>query len=259
MNAVLWGPEPDCFAVGVRWESCMNRKMSYQNAGIGGWNSGLPATWAMEAEADSRNFKIALLAALMIHILLLWVVFPSANSGITGPDHPIKKPPVRFIVMPPVQDDLPDIVLKPHVKKIPIPDVTPDGPELPVTSINTVTDPDMPVDYSENVVVPEPDPMDQDTKGLTAPVYDMAQLQQNLKYPRLGLLARMEGTVIVQVILNRDGTISDVNVSGGTLTGMGFPEAAEAAVRQLDFTPGMFHGNPVSVVMNLTIHFRLRR
>jgi len=259
VNAVLWGPEPDCFAVGVRRESCMNRKMSYQNAGSGGWNSGLPATWAMEVEADSHNFKIALLVALMIHILLLWAVFPSGHSGNMGPDRPIKKPPVRFMVMPPVQNDLPDIVLKPHVKKVPIPDVTPDGPEPPMTSINTEADPDMPIDYPAATEVPDPDPMGTNTKGLIAPVYDVAQLQCNLKYPRLGLIARMEGTVIVQVVLNRNGTISDVNVSGGTLTGMGFPEAAEVAVRQLDFTPGMFHGNPVSVVMNLTIHFRLRR
>ena len=65
--------------------------------------------------------------------------------------------------------------------------------------------------------------------------------------------------MIVQAVLNRDGTVSDVHVIGGDLSGFGFPEAAKEAVRKLEFTPGVFGGHHVNVVMNLTIRFQLRR
>ncbi|NOY23441.1 MAG: TonB family protein [Acidobacteria bacterium] len=236
----------------------MNRKMSYQNAGSGGWNSGLPTMWAMEEEVDSRNFKIALLVAIMIHILLLWVVFPAGSSPVNHGKTKIEKSKVRIIFKAP-DEPLPDIILKQHVRLIPVPDQDPDGPE-PMVSIKVIAEQDMPVgDFFIDDRVPLPDKINAYAKGLINPVYEMAQLQRNVVYPPLAVRAGLEGYVIVQAVLNRDATVSDVHVIGGNLSGFGFPEAARDAVKKLEFKPGIFSGHPVNVVMNLTIHFRLRR
>ncbi len=236
----------------------MNRKLGYQNAGSAGWNSGLPAMWAMEEEADRRNFKIALLVAIMIHILFLWVVFPAGSSPVNHGRTKIEKPRVRIILKAP-DEPLPDIILKQHIRLIPVPDQDPDGPE-PMVSIRPTAEENMPVDdFFIDDRVPLPDKIDADTKGLINPVYEMAQLQRNVVYPPLAVRAGLEGYVIVQAVLNRDATVSDVHVIAGNLSGFGFPEAAKDAVRKLEFKPGIFSGHPVNVVMNLTIHFRLKR
>ena len=258
VNAVLQGAEDPALRVGVRWEGYMNRKISYQDAGGADWNSGLPATWAMEAEADSHNLKIALLAAIMIHILLLWVIFPGGSTAMGTKLRPVKEPPVRIILKAPPEDPLDILVIKEHSALVPVPDPTPLDPEPPV-SVTAITASDVPdSDFYYDPTVPEIKTVDKDTEGLINPVYEVAQLQRNVVYPPLGIKARMQGYVVVQAVLNRDGTVSDVKVIGGTLNGLGFPEAAEMAVRKLRFSPGTIYGNPVNVVMRLTIHFRLR-
>ncbi len=237
----------------------MNRKLNYQNACGAGLDSGLPAAWEMEAEADSRNFKIALLAALMIHILLLWVVLPGDTGRVIDSKPHVNKPVVRILLKAPPEDPLNPVTFKKPMRLVPVPDPTPDIPE-PAVSINAVEDTEIPTDsfIPENDDVPDV-PMDVHTSGLVAPVYSMAQLQRNVVYPPLGLRAGMQGYVILQAVLNRDGRVTSVKVIGGTLNGLGFPEAAVSAVQKLKFRPGFYHGQPVNVVMNLTIHFRLRR
>ncbi|NOZ12362.1 MAG: energy transducer TonB [Acidobacteria bacterium] len=239
----------------------MNGKLNYQYAGGNtGYDPGLPATWAMEAEEDSRNFKIALLVAILAHVLLLWVVLPGNSSDVKGERIHPQKPLVRIILKVPPKDSLDILVMKPHSRLVPVPDPTPEDPE-PAVSINAVNKSTVPVnDFIPDDNVPDNiDPLDIHTAGLTAPVYSMAQLQRNVVYPPLGITAGLHGYVVVQAVLNRDGTVTDVKVIGGTLKGFGFPEAAKSAVRKLAFRPGFYHGRPVSVVMNLTIHFRLTR
>lgn len=258
VNTVLQGAWDPAFKVGVRWGCYMNRKMSYQNVDGTGFDSGLPATWAMEAAADSRNFKIALLAAIMIHILLLWVVFPAGDGPGNGATSDIK-PKVRVFYKIPPKDRLEPLVIHDPVRLVPVPDPTPADPE-PMVSVDAITVPDVPDDnFYYDSTIPERKTVEEWTEGLVKPVYDMAELQQNVTYPLLGVKAGLEGYVIVQAVLNQDGTVSDVHVIGGNLAGFGFPEAAKSAVRKLEFVPGLFEGHPVNVVMNLTIHFRLRR
>ncbi len=205
------------------------------------------------------DFKIALLAAILVHILLLWVVLPGSSSSFENKGFQHKKPPVRILLKTPPENSLDVLVVKAHSELVPVPDPTPEDPE-PVISINAVNESTVPVDnfIPDDNAPDNVDPLDIHTQGLMAPVYSMAQLQRNVVYPLLGVTAGLQGYVVVQAVLNRDGTVTDVKVIGGTLKGFGFPEAAKSAVRKLAFRPGFYHGRPVSVVMNLTIHFRLK-
>jgi len=74
-------------------------------------------------------------------------------------------------------------------------------------------------------------------------------------YPALALSVRQEGVVILETIIDARGVVESVHVLRG------YPmldQAAVEAVRQWRFTPALLNGQPVPVVMTVTINFSLR-
>lgn len=67
---------------------------------------------------------------------------------------------------------------------------------------------------------------------------------------------RIQGVVILQTVIEKDGTVSDVQVLKGLPFGLS--EAAAEAIRQWTFEPARdASGRPVSVYFNLTVNFKL--
>jgi TonB family protein len=76
-----------------------------------------------------------------------------------------------------------------------------------------------------------------------------------LKYPKEAQDAGISGKVYVDFIINKDGRISDVNVTKGI--GYGCDEAAIYAMQQLpDWKPGYQRGKPISMKMTIPITFQ---
>ena len=74
-------------------------------------------------------------------------------------------------------------------------------------------------------------------------------------YPDVARAARIEGTVILEAVIGTDGTVREVRV----LRPLPFLEAAAVeAVQQWLFTPTLLNGEPVPVVMTVTVTFTLR-
>ena len=74
-------------------------------------------------------------------------------------------------------------------------------------------------------------------------------------YPDVARAARIEGTVILEAVIGTDGAVREVRV----LRPAPFLEAAAVeAVRQWVFTPTRLNGEPVPVVMTVTVMFTLR-
>jgi periplasmic protein TonB len=73
-------------------------------------------------------------------------------------------------------------------------------------------------------------------------------------YPPIALAARKEGLVILEALIAEDGTIRDVRVLRSDPL---FEQAAIAAVRQWRFSPTRLNGQPVPVVMTVTVGFDL--
>jgi TonB family protein len=74
-------------------------------------------------------------------------------------------------------------------------------------------------------------------------------------YPAGALAAGISGTVIIEAVISRDGTVANATVVQGV------PEldaAALAAVRQWLYRPTMLNGQPVAVVVNVTMTFVVR-
>jgi protein TonB len=76
------------------------------------------------------------------------------------------------------------------------------------------------------------------------------------RYTEPARKARLQGTVIVQAVIDEQGRVTDVQIYKSLP--MGLDQAAVDAVRQWRFKPATLHGRPVKVYYSLTIHFTLR-
>lgn len=74
------------------------------------------------------------------------------------------------------------------------------------------------------------------------------------EYPRLARLRRIEGTVILEVTVDRQGEVSNVAVLRSP---EGLGEAAVDAVRQWRYEPTIVNGRPVSIIFTETVRFEI--
>lgn len=75
-------------------------------------------------------------------------------------------------------------------------------------------------------------------------------------YPPLARQARIEGTVRLEAVISRDGTILNLRaVSGHPM----LVPAAVAAVRQWIFRPTSLNGEPVEVATVIDVNFTLQK
>jgi protein TonB len=73
-------------------------------------------------------------------------------------------------------------------------------------------------------------------------------------YPQIAQISRIEGTVILDAVIGENGRVRDVRVVRS------FPmldQAAVDAVRQWIYTPTLLNGEPVPVIMTVTVAFKL--
>jgi protein TonB len=74
-------------------------------------------------------------------------------------------------------------------------------------------------------------------------------------YPDIARKARIEGIVILETIIDRDGNVTDVRVLKGLP--LGLDQSAVEAVKRWKFKPGTLNGQPVPVIFTLTVNFTL--
>jgi protein TonB len=75
------------------------------------------------------------------------------------------------------------------------------------------------------------------------------------KYPAIAQQARIEGTVVIDAVIGVDGRVAEMRVTQSVPL---LDQAARDAVIQWVFTPTRLNGEPVAVVMTVTVEFRLR-
>jgi protein TonB len=74
-------------------------------------------------------------------------------------------------------------------------------------------------------------------------------------YPPLAQSVRREGVVILEAVINEEGEVRQLRVLRSVPL---LDEAAMEAVRQWRFTPTLLNGQPVPIVMTVTVAFQLR-
>ena len=73
-------------------------------------------------------------------------------------------------------------------------------------------------------------------------------------YPEIAQASRVQGVVILEAIIDPNGNVSDARVLRSIAL---LDQAALDAVMQWQFTPTLLNGNPVSVIMTVTVNFSL--
>ncbi|MEQ9310509.1 MAG: TonB family protein [Balneolaceae bacterium] len=81
-------------------------------------------------------------------------------------------------------------------------------------------------------------------------------IQETIKYPAMAMSAGIEGRVIVQFTINKEGKVVNPFVVRGI--GGGCDEEAVRAVKEAKFRPGMQRGRAVQVRYTLPITFKLK-
>ena len=72
--------------------------------------------------------------------------------------------------------------------------------------------------------------------------------------PMVAQQARVQGVVILEARVEKDGTVSSAQVLRSIPL---LDQAAIDAVRQWQFTPTLLNGVPIPVIMTTTVNFRL--
>lgn len=85
----------------------------------------------------------------------------------------------------------------------------------------------------------------------------LSYIQQNLKYPEGAKEQEIQGRVIVQFTIEKDGTVSDVNVVK-SVDPLVDAEVVRIVSDMPAWKPGMHEGKPVRVSYSIPIRFRLQ-
>ena len=200
----------------------------------------------------NRALKISLIFSLAI-IIAAFKFSPNSSKSellINNPQEVIKideivstiqkpnvppPPKVPEIIVASI-DDLPDDVILPDISKI----TPPDLPDVPPVHSNIIIEPEPFIDYPEE---------------LPSPVGGLKTLHEKVHYNEIAKRAAIEGTVIIQALINKNGDVVDVKVKKGI--GGGLDEEALNAVKTTKFVPGKQRGIPVNVRMYIPIKFVL--
>ena len=84
-------------------------------------------------------------------------------------------------------------------------------------------------------------------------------LAKNIVYPEKEKTFQIEGTLYISFVVEKDGSVSEVQVIREVEEGKGFNNIAINAVKNLkNFTPAKMNGNPVRLRMTIPIRFSLR-
>ncbi|MCI0612608.1 TonB family protein [bacterium] len=121
----------------------------------------------------------------------------------------------------------------------------------------------------QNQEVPEPkdektsNPASQDTETsdpmrITADVVQPELTHRvNPEYPEIARKARIQGVVILEAIITKDGTVENVKVLRGVHPIL--DQAAINSVKQWRYKPATLNGSPVKVYSTVTVKFTLKK
>lgn len=208
---------------------------------------------------EGRVKWIAFSIALVLHLIVLAINFPDFKSKIKQKKSNVIV--VKKYVPPPPKIERKKIVKKKFTRKVPIPDPTPDEPE-PIREPEPEIEPEpLPPDVEFMIGVPEAPPPSgpllAGTGGVSMPEV-IPESKVTPDYPELARVARIEGRVILQAVILKDGTVAEIEILNCNRPNMGFEESAIQAVRQWRYQPAKQGGRPVDVYFTVRVDFDLQ-
>lgn len=207
---------------------------------------------------DRKFFWIAIGLAIVAHAVVLVMRFPDIDRTIVPEQKKVIV--VKKYTPPPPQVEKKKIIEKKITKKVPLPDPTPDEPEpIREPEPEILPDPipdDMDVLLGEPELPPPSGPLLPGVGGVTNPI-KIEEFAVQPEYPELARQARLEGTVILQVVIQKDGSVSEPQILRVDKSNLGFEQAAIEAVTKWRYTPAEQNGKPVAVYLTVNVQFSL--
>lgn len=221
---------------------------------------GLPSFLLEEEEQQrSRPFKIGLGIAVVLHLALFAMVFPELDEE----PHKVGRQKVHYIVKqvrfkpPAPQQKIEQPKPKKKKKVIPVPDMTPDEPEPIVTAEMDTPDSEELFDIDGIIGIPEGPP-----DGRAGAMALSGNIDPPVKvfspqplYTEEARRAGIQGIVILEAVVDAEGTVRNVKVLKGLP--MGLDKSAVDAVMTWRYQPATMEGRPVPVYFTFTISFSL--
>ena len=211
---------------------------------------------------SADSMKRAVLASLIFMLILIWMPMPRfAAATVIRPNREKPRPVHHQFRVRPEQIQPRQELIRKKSRTFPVPDPTPLERE-PHILPDKLQQPQIVATGDINFEVPDlptagETPLSAATPGLEMPVVTR---RVSPNYPTRGLKIALQGYVIVEAVLGRDGKVRDTRIvrslGGGKF---GFEEQAVTALKQWEFLPGVLNGKPVDVRMNLRIDFRITR
>lgn len=214
---------------------------------------------------ERRGMRRAVIGAIALHVVLFLVTFPFEPSASDW------QPPERVVFAvkelrferpePEPQQALP----RPRraVKRIPIPDPTPDEPEPILPDEPEIEVPLLDIDALgiDDFFIPDGPPSDGPSGGqamrLGGDILPPVKLSgETPVYTEEARQGRIQGVVILEAVIDVTGDVSEVKILKGLP--LGLSETAVAAAEQWKFRPALRNGEPVPVYYNLTVTFSLQ-
>ncbi len=210
-------------------------------------------------QEENKPLKVSTLISIVFYTLLLWVIFPESEAVIEEGTRKQQKAVVikRFTPPPPPKQEPPKAktTIKTKAATVPIPDPTPDEPEpyREYAVVEEFTAP--PTDIDFEIDLPENPPGPLRVGGNVKAPTKVKQIPP--VYPELARKARIQGVVIIEAVIDREGNVIRAKVLRSPGAHFGFDQAAIDAVKQWKFKPGTQNGKPVDVIFTLTVIFKL--
>ena len=230
--------------------------------------SNLPAGTMFLLSLHSREAGMKWVAfgiAVAIHCALMLISFPEFKTAV-APEKSAHYVVVRKYIPPPPKTPEHRRQAKTELtRRIPVPDMTPDDPEPIREPMPEIVPEPYPDDVEFLIGVPPPsgppghgapEPVLAGFGGVTQPMRIESSYVRP-EYPEIARTARCEGKVVLQAIIGRDGTVTDIEVLSCSQPLLGFEDAAIEAVRLWRYEPALADGRPVDVYFTILVDFEL--
>jgi periplasmic protein TonB len=201
----------------------------------------------------------ALSAAITLNLAALLFVMRPLAPQIAQAIDTARVETIRFIEPPPKVPPPPDIVLKALPKPVPVtppvhvPVVQKEMPPPAVTTPPT-TEPSLnskPVDTAPTTMTAPP--------SIAPGVTSLAYRASPLRFPAQALRARMEGTVILLVLVDESGKPVQVKIEQSSGYGLLDKSAREQVMSGWQFQPAVIDGHAVKAWARVPVSFTLQQ